>query len=49
MEVEKEYKYSDLKAMIKGANVVYSNSEIRNLTEVKLNGEEFDIRISSSD
>ena len=35
--------------MIKGANVVYSNAEIRNLTEFKTTGQEFDIRISSSD
>lgn len=35
---EKRYEQSDLRAMIKGANVVYSNAEIRNLTEFKLNG-----------
>ena len=49
MAVEKEYEPSDLRALVKGANVVYSNAEIRNLTEFKLNGQEFDIRISSSD
>jgi len=35
--------------LIKGTNVVYSNAEIRNLTEYKTSGQEFDIRISSSD
>ena len=46
---EKQYEQSDLRAMIKGANVVYTNAEIRNLTEFKTTGQEFDIRISSSD
>ena len=49
MEVERKYSRGDLRAMIKGANVVYSNAEIRNLTEFKTTGQEFDIRISSSD
>lgn len=47
--MEKSYSKSDLKAKIKGANVVYSNSEIANLTEFKTSGNDFDIRISSSD
>ena len=49
MEVEKKYTQENLRALIKGANVVYSNSEIRNLGEFKTSGNEFDIRISSSD
>jgi len=49
MQVDKKYDRSDLRALIKGANVVYSNAEIRNLTEFKTVGAEYDIRISSSD
>ena len=49
MEVDRKYDRSDLRALIKGANVVYSNAEIRNLTEFKTTGAEWDIRISSSD
>jgi hypothetical protein len=36
--MEKTYSKSDLRAKIKGANVVYSNSEIRNLGEFKTPG-----------
>lgn len=49
MQVDRKYDRTDLRALIKGANVVYSNAEIRNLTETKISGSEYDIRISSSD
>ena len=38
MEVDKKFTRGDLRALIKGANVVYSNAEIRNLTEFKTTG-----------
>ncbi len=38
MEVERKNSRGDLRALIKGVNVVYSNAEIRNLTEFKTNG-----------
>ena len=38
MEVDRKYDRSDLRALITGANVVYSNAEIRNLTEFKTSG-----------
>ena len=38
MTVDRKYDRSDLRAMIKGANVVYSNAEIRNLTEFITSG-----------
>ncbi len=38
MTTERDYNKGDLRALIRGANVVYSNAEIRNLTEFKTNG-----------
>ena len=37
-KIDKKYYAKDLHALITGANIIYSNAEIRNLTEYKTNG-----------